>query len=82
MAVYIATFYAHFGAVRFKRLCDGWHWPARMMPVPRRLSSSCGTCVRWEGEWPTPDPVPEGEMEQVVLVDGDTYQPVWVAEEC
>ena len=41
----VATFYSHFGAIRFKKLCEGKGWPARVMPVPRDLSSSCGTCV-------------------------------------
>lgn len=44
--VYIVTFYSHFGAVRFKRLCDARGIAAKVMPVPRNLSSSCGTCVR------------------------------------
>ena len=43
---YIATFFSHFGAIRFKKLCQKSGWPARVMPVPRDLSSSCGTCVR------------------------------------
>ena len=50
MSTYVATFYTHLSAqLSCKRLrsagCE-----ARMMPVPRALSSSCGTCVRYEGE--------------------------------
>ena len=48
----IATFYSHFGAIRFKKTCDSLGWTAQVMPVPRNLSSSCGTCVRYEGECP------------------------------
>ena len=48
--IYIATFFSHFGAMRCKKICDGAGIPARMMPVPRLLSSSCGTCVRMEAE--------------------------------
>ena len=51
---YIATFYSHFGAIRFKRLCRDAGIPAELMPVPRNLSSSCGTCVRYGGETPCP----------------------------
>ena len=47
---YIATFYSHFGAVRFMRLCRSQGLPARMAPVPRDLSSSCGTCVFYQAE--------------------------------
>ena len=43
----IATFYSHFGAICFQKLCEAHRIPARLMPVPRTLSSSCGTCVRY-----------------------------------
>ena len=57
---YIATFYSHFGAIRFKKLCATQGWNARVMPVPRDLSSSCGTCVRYEGTDHRPsDDIPE-----------------------
>ena len=72
----IATFYSHFGAVRFKKDCDGRGWPAKLMPVPRDLSSSCGTCVRYEGDMP--DPVPQ-EAEQIVSVEAAGYRKLWEA---
>ena len=43
---YIATFFSHFGAIRYKKLCEQAGYAAKTMPVPRTLSSSCGTCVR------------------------------------
>ena len=45
MTQYIATFFSHFGAVRFERLCRERGWQAQLRPVPRALSSSCGSCV-------------------------------------
>ena len=45
MTDYIATFYTHFGAVSFRRRMAPLAQDVRMMPVPRALSSSCGTCV-------------------------------------
>jgi len=70
---YIATFYSHFGAIRFKKLCAGKGWTARVMPVPRDLSSSCGTCVRYEGTDICPsDEMPE-EVEQIVQVTDSGY---------
>ena len=66
----IATFYSHFGAIRFKRTCDSLGFPANVMPVPRNLSSSCGTCVRFEGD--CPDDPPQ-EVEQIVTVTPDGY---------
>ena len=70
---YIATFYSHFGAIRFKKLCAGEGWTARVMPVPRDLSSSCGTCVRYDGTRLCPsDEIPE-EVEQIVEVTDGGY---------
>lgn len=78
--VYIATFYSHFGAIRYKKLCDGRGWTAKVMPVPRNLSSSCGTCVRYEHtESCSIDPPPE-EVEQIVEVTENGYHSVYRAE--
>lgn len=72
--VYIATFYSHFGAIRFKKICDGLQIPARMMPVPRDLSSSCGTCVRYESGCACPSGEWTEETEQAVQVlDGEYH---------
>ena len=75
----IATFFSHFGAMRCKKLCDGAGIPARMMPVPRALSSSCGTCVRIETDDPGSVPRTE-ESEQLALERADGYQILWKAE--
>ena len=78
--VYIATFYSHFGAVRYRKLCDGRRWSARLAPVPRALSSSCGTCVCYEGDSFCPvETVPE-EVEQIVQVSGDGFIPLFRAQ--
>lgn len=70
---YISTFFSHFGAVAWKRFCDAHQIPARMMPVPRSLSSSCGTCVRWEGEELLSQAADAEEVEQVVQAAEDGY---------
>lgn len=72
----IATFYSHFGAIRFKRACDARHQDARIMPVPRSLSSSCGTCVQFEGECPE---IP-AEVEQIVTCEDGGYRTLYRAE--
>lgn len=52
MRRYIATFHTHLAALRSCRsLTEAGH-SAQMTPVPRKLSSSCGTCVRYEAEGP------------------------------
>lgn len=77
--IFIATFFSHFGAMRCKKTCDETGIPARMMPVPRMLSSSCGTCVRIEAEDAGRIPRTE-ESEQIALEEQDGYQILWKAE--
>ena len=78
--IFIGTFFSHFGAMRCKKLCDEAGIPARMMPVPRMLSSSCGTCVRMEAEDAAGLPRTE-ESEQLALEQEDGYRILWKAKD-
>ncbi len=55
----IATFHTHLGALRFERRLRKLGESAAMAPVPRKLSASCGTCVRFTApflpEWADED---------------------------
>ena len=42
---FVATFHTHLSALMTERTLKNAGFPARMAPVPRQLSSSCGTCV-------------------------------------
>lgn len=81
MKQYIATFYSHFGAMRFKKQCDTIKAPAKIMPVPRNLSSSCGTCVRYEWETPCVTKEWTEEVEMVVEVTQTGYLEIYRANE-
>lgn len=50
MTRYIATFHTHLAALRSSRSLTSAGIAAQMTPVPRKLSSSCGTCVRYEAD--------------------------------
>lgn len=52
MKEYVATFHTHLSALMTSRALAGLGVKAQMMPVPRKLSSSCGTCVRYLAEDP------------------------------
>ena len=77
----IATFYSHFGAVRFNSKCKSINCKAKMMPVPRLLSSSCGTCVSYECEnmYPFDGETVSDEIEQIVEVIDDKYTQLYRA---
>lgn len=72
--IYIATFYSHFGAVRFKKECKKENITAEAMPVPRDLSSSCGTCVKFETEKDISAFSWNQEVEQVVEITDAGYK--------
>ncbi|MCR5325110.1 MAG: DUF3343 domain-containing protein [Lachnospiraceae bacterium] len=81
MTDYIVTFFSHFGAMRYKKEADNAGLDAVLMPVPRYLSSSCGTCVKLRYADGAADPnrflpVPShpDEIEMVVRMTGEeTY---------
>ena len=50
MREFIATFHTHLSALMTCRNLKNSGVDARMMPVFRKLSSSCGTCVRYLAE--------------------------------
>jgi hypothetical protein len=42
---YVATFFSHYDALTFFNFLKGKNITAKLMPVPRKVSASCGTCV-------------------------------------
>ena len=78
MGDYIATFFSHFGAMSFKKKCEKEGYPATIMPVPRNLSSSCGTCVKFTGEAQTAQNWNSDEVEQLVkILETGSFQVIW-----
>ena len=86
MKQYVATFFSHFGALRFQKLCTKLGYEAQLSPVPRSLSSSCGTCVLFsapELDANTLQQLLTPELEQLVLNVSNTasYTLLYSAEE-
>ena len=50
MNKYIATFHSHFGAMTYYKSLKKQDITATLMPVPRKVSSSCGSCVCYEND--------------------------------
>ena len=50
MKEFIATFHTHLSALLTSRALTALGVQARLMPVPRKLRSSCGTCVWYLSE--------------------------------
>lgn len=72
MPEYIATFFTHYDAILFQRALREHGILSLLTPVPRQLSSSCGTCARFSA-----DRLPEGlstdSCEQLVRVADGGY---------
>ena len=73
MEQFVATFHTHLAALRscgaLKRAGIAG---ARLAPVPRRLSSSCGTCALYQGRDPMLSCM-DGDVEAVYRREGETY---------
>jgi len=73
---YLASFYTHYGAMRFQKYCQKNSLPTKMMPVPRELSASCGVCVRFT-DARAPKIAEHEDMERCYAVEPDgVYTPV------
>ena len=69
MSEYIATFHTHLAALLACRALDTLGVNAKMMPVPRAVSSSCGTCVRYSASRPHAETMGE-DAESIYIVCG------------
>ena len=67
---YVATFHTHLSALMTDRNLKAAGVSPRMMPVFRKLSSSCGTCVVYEGESPCLERMDE-DVEGVYEIVGE-----------
>lgn len=77
---YIATFHTHLAALRSHKRLTANGIKARQAPVPRALSSSCGTCVLYDGEEPMIELLDE-DLEAVYRKDGEGYRELLRKEE-
>ena len=66
---YIATFFTHFGAVKYSRFLSSKDIPSETMPVPRKLSSSCGVCVKFRTSEDIASMVSD-DIEKIFLLEG------------
>lgn len=73
MSEFVATFHTHLSALLSCRSLEALGAEARMMPVPRALSSSCGTCVRYRDHEPHTEAMDE-DVEAVYEVCGEAYR--------
>ena len=77
MSEFIATFHTHLAAIMADRQLKALGLRSTMLPVPRALSSSCGTAVRYADDSAHIDALGEdAERAYRILPDGkkETYE--------
>ena len=70
MKQYVATFHTHLSALMTNRNLNRIGVSAHMMPVFRKLSSSCGTCVVYSADGPCLEQIDE-DVEGVYEITGE-----------
>lgn len=73
MNSYIATFHTHFSAQCTARAMMKAGINAKMAPVPRSLSTDCGTCVRYEAATPLSE-LMHADYDAIYAVKGGSYR--------
>ena len=68
---YIAIFFTHSGAIRCSKSFENQGIKNSLMPVPRKLSSSCGIGTRFKYDGAIKDIVTEDIEKLYSLVNGD-----------
>ncbi|MGM9553974.1 MAG: DUF3343 domain-containing protein [Faecousia sp.] len=71
MTEYLATFHTHLAALKSHRALTSAGLTARMAPVPRKISSSCGTCVFYTAEDPK-ESLLDADTEAIYRLDAES----------
>lgn len=80
MMTYMVVFYTHSAALQFKKNCDRQGITCELLPVPRKLSSSCGIGVRVQAKH-IPETLITDELDRIFTVKGSAYTLVYASEE-
>lgn len=80
MKEYIATFHTHLSAMLSFQALQKAGCKAKMQPVPRALSSSCGTCVRFSAASDC-RVLLDADAEALYAVESGGYSLLWQNED-
>jgi len=76
---YVALFFTQFGAIKFEKSLNKKGIQGTMMPVPRKLSSSCGISVKFNFQ----DDIASlicNDINKIYESDGKNYNLVYHSE--
>ncbi len=73
---YLAAFFTHCGAVKYQNYLKKQGIPVELMPVPRKLSSSCGISARFEWAGDIRSMISE-DIEALYEINGNEYKLIY-----
>lgn len=74
---YIVTFFTHSGAIKFERFLKSKSIEVALMPVPRKLSSSCGIAAKLTFTGNLEEIVIE-DIEKIFIVTNEGAKPIYI----
>lgn len=81
MNIFITTFHSHYDAMRVYSVLSKENMKAKLMPIPRKLSSSCGTCLRFESDTGNEDIINKiisiNECEAIYIYENTKYELIY-----
>ncbi|MFV0504563.1 MAG: DUF3343 domain-containing protein [Lachnospirales bacterium] len=78
MREYIVTFHTHLSAIKTSKALSNLN--PIIAPVPRKISSSCGSCLRINCDQLDFKKL-DRDAHKVFLINGEEYKLVWLGEE-
>lgn len=77
---YIVLFFTNSSAIKFARLIKNSNYVGELIPLPRKLTSSCGMGVKFHFTRDLAEIISD-EIEKIYAVEGNQYKLVYQAEE-
>ena len=73
---YLATFFTHCGAVKYQNHLKSRSMTVELMPVPRKLSSSCGISAKFDYAGDIRSMISE-DIEKLFEIAGSEYKLIY-----
>lgn len=77
---YIVLFFTNSSAIKFSRFVKNSNYIGELIPLPRKLTSSCGMGVKFHFTSDLSEIISD-EIEKIYAVEGSQYKLVYRAEE-
>lgn len=70
---YLATFFTHSGAIKYRKYLNNQGYSVDLMPVPRKVSSNCGIAAKFKFNTDIRAIISD-DVEQLYKIEGKEYK--------